>query len=103
MVEACAVGVPHGVKGEVVWCFCVLRPGIEPGEELRQPAAAALRARSSGKAFAPGRGALHEALPSTRSAKIVRRAVRAALLGEDPGDLSTLEDPAAIEAVRGSA
>ena len=39
-------------------------------------------------------------LPRTRSAKIVRRAVRAALLGEDPGDLSTLEDPAALDAVR---
>ena len=42
------------------------------------------------------------ALPKTRSAKIVRRAVRATVVGEDPGDLSTLEDPAAIEAVRAS-
>ena len=40
------------------------------------------------------------ALPKTRSAKIVRRAVRATVLGEDAGDLSTLEDPAAIESVR---
>jgi hypothetical protein len=42
-------------------------------------------------------------LPKTRSAKIVRRAVRAALTGEDPGDVSTLEDPAAIEAIRTAA
>jgi acetyl-CoA synthetase len=39
-------------------------------------------------------------LPRTRSAKIVRRAVRASLTGEDPGDLSSLENPAALEAIR---
>jgi acetyl-CoA synthetase len=101
VAEACAVGVPHEVKGEVVWCFCVLRAGEEPGEELR----ARLRARCAeelGKAFAPAEVRFTTALPKTRSAKIVRRAVRATILGEDPGDLSTLEDPASIEAVRTS-
>jgi acetyl-CoA synthetase len=101
VAEACAVGVPHEVKGEVVWCFCVLAPGSEPGEELR----ARLRQRCAdelGKAFAPAEVRFTTALPKTRSAKIVRRAVRAAVVGEDPGDLSTLEDPSAIEAVRAS-
>ena len=100
--EACAVGVPHEVKGEVVWCFCVLCTGVEPGEELRSR----LRQRCAeelGKAFAPAEVRFTTALPKTRSAKIVRRAVRATVLGEDPGDLSTLEDPAAIDAVRASA
>jgi acetyl-CoA synthetase len=99
VLEACAVGVPHDVKGEVVWCLCVLRPGSEPSEELR----ARLRARCSdalGKPFAPAEVRFASTLPRTRSAKIVRRAVRAALLGEDPGDTSTLEDPAALAAVR---
>jgi acetyl-CoA synthetase len=99
VAEACAVGVPHEVKGEVVWCFCVLRAGSEPGEELR----ARLRERCAqelGKAFAPAEVRFTTALPKTRSAKILRRAVRATVLGDDPGDLSTLEDPAAIEAVR---
>jgi acetyl-CoA synthetase len=99
VAEACAVGVPHEVKGEVVWCFCVLRAGNEPGEELR----ARLRERCAqalGKAFAPAEVRFTTALPKTRSAKILRRAVRATVLGEDPGDLSTLEDPGAIEAVR---
>jgi acetyl-CoA synthetase len=102
VAEACAVGVPHEVKGEVVWCFCVLRAGSEPGEELRSR----LRARCAqelGKAFAPAEVRFTAALPKTRSAKILRRAVRATVLGEDPGDLSTLEDPSAIEAVRTSA
>jgi acetyl-CoA synthetase len=40
------------------------------------------------------------ALPKTRSAKIVRRAVRASALGSDPGDLSTLENPESLEAIR---
>jgi acetyl-CoA synthetase len=98
VAEACAVGVPHDVKGEVVWCYVVLAPGIEPGEELR----AALRERVAGalgRAFAPGEIRFTRALPKTRSAKIVRRAVRATVLGADPGDLSTLEDPAALDAI----
>ncbi|MDX6563386.1 MAG: acetyl-CoA synthetase, partial [Gaiellales bacterium] len=101
VAEACAVGVPHDVKGEVVWCFCVLRTGTEPSEELRTR----LRERCAqelGKAFAPAEVRFTTALPKTRSAKILRRAVRATVLGEDPGDLSTLEDPAAIDAVRAS-
>jgi acetyl-CoA synthetase len=102
IAEACAVGVPHAVKGEVVWCFCVLAPGSEPGEELR----ARLRQRCAealGKAFAPAEIRFTTALPKTRSAKILRRAVRATVLGDDPGDLSTLEDPSALDAVRAGA
>ena len=52
-----------------------------------------------GKAFAPARIGFVTALPKTRSAKIVRRAVRAAALGDDPGDLSSLEDPAVLDQV----
>jgi acetyl-CoA synthetase len=102
VVEACAVGMPHDVKGEVAWCLCVLVPGVEPSEELRQR----LRTRCSdelGKAFAPAEVRFTRSLPKTRSAKIVRRVVRAALLGEDQGDISTLEDPAAIDAIRNAA
>ena len=52
-----------------------------------------------GKAFRPDRVVFVSALPKTRSAKIVRRAVRARALGQDPGDLSTLENPEALEAI----
>jgi acetyl-CoA synthetase len=99
VVEACAVGIPHDVKGETAWCLCVLRPGVAPSEELRLR----LRARCAdelGKAFAPSEVRFTLALPKTRSAKIVRRAVRAALLEEDPGDISSLEDASALEAIR---
>ena len=50
-----------------------------------------------GKAFAPADVRFVDALPKTRTAKIVRRAVRAAALGEDPGDLSSLENPGALD------
>ena len=56
-------------------------------------------AHELGKAFAPDRVIFVSALPKTRSAKIVRRAVRARALGQDPGDLSTLENPEALEEI----
>jgi acetyl-CoA synthetase len=95
VIEAAAIGVPHEVKGEVAWLFCALEPGTEPDPDgVKAAVAAAL-----GKAFAPERVLFVGALPKTRSAKIVRRAVRAKALGEDPGDLSTLENPDALEEI----
>jgi acetyl-CoA synthetase len=52
-----------------------------------------------GKSFAPSRVVLVPDLPKTRSAKIVRRAIRAVATGEDPGDLSSVENPASLEAI----
>ena len=98
VAEAAAVGVPHEVKGEVAWVFCVLNPGHDPGEEL----AAEVRERASqelGKAFRPERVLFVGALPKTRSAKIVRRAVRAKVLGKDLGDLSSVENPEALDEI----
>ncbi len=99
VTEACAVGIPHETKGETAWCYVVPAPGVEPDEALRAELVAAIEAEL-GKAFRPGAVHFVTTLPRTRSAKIVRRAVRAAVLGEDPGDLSTLEDPAALDAIR---
>jgi len=96
VAEACAVGIPDTVKGEVAWVYCVLRPGIEPTDELRADVRRQITS-VLGKAFAPADVRFVEALPKTRTAKIVRRAVRAAALGEDPGDLSSLENPSALE------
>jgi len=94
--EAAAVGVPHEVKGEVAWIFCVPAPGHEPTDELAAEVAARAAAEL-GKAFRPDRVVFVPALPKTRSAKIVRRAVRAKALGTDPGDLSSVENPEALE------
>jgi len=95
VAEAAAVGIPHAVKGEVAWVFCVLIPGGEASEEeVRDLVAADL-----GKAFAPERVLFVPALPKTRSAKIVRRAVRAIAVGEDPGDMSSVENPEALAGI----
>jgi len=93
--EAAAIGVPHEVKGEVAWVFCVLAPGASAEEDDVR----ALVAGELGKAFAPDRVLFVPALPKTRSAKIVRRAVRATALGQDPGDMSSVENPDALEGI----
>jgi acetyl-CoA synthetase len=98
VAEACAVGIPDPVKGEVAWLYCVLRPGFEPGDDLRAEVRGAVT-DVLGRAFAPARIGFVTALPKTRSAKIVRRAVRAAALGADPGDTSSIEDPAVLDQV----
>jgi acetyl-CoA synthetase len=92
VAEAAAVGVPHEVKGEAAWVFCVPMPGRTGCESLALEVRS-LIAAELGKAFAPERVVFVPALPKTRSAKIVRRAVRATVLGEDPGDMSSVENP----------
>ena len=76
----------------------LLNPGYEPSEELAREVADAA-AGELGKAFKPERVIFVPALPKTRSAKIVRRAVRATAIGQDPGDLSSLENPEALEEI----
>jgi acetyl-CoA synthetase len=95
VAEAAAIGVPHEVKGEVAWIFCVPVAGVEASEGV----VAAAVADALGKAFRPERVVFVGALPKTRSAKIVRRAVRARALGKDPGDLSSLENPESLEEI----
>ncbi|HEX2030348.1 MAG TPA: AMP-binding protein [Actinomycetota bacterium] len=99
VAESAAVGIPHDVKGESIWCFVLTKPGFATGDEL----AAELKgvvAEHLGKAFAPHRIVFVDELPKTRSAKILRRAIRATVLAQDPGDLSSLENPSAIEKIR---
>ncbi|HYZ91336.1 MAG TPA: AMP-binding protein, partial [Actinomycetota bacterium] len=98
VAEAAAIGVPHDVKGEVAWIFCVARPGDEATPALAREVAHTVTAEL-GKAFKPERIVFVSALPKTRSAKIVRRAVRARVLGNDPGDLSALENPDALDEI----
>ncbi len=98
VLEAAAVGVPHPVKGEVAWIFCVPGRDSEPSDELSAEVSEAV-GEELGKAFRPDRVLFVPALPKTRSAKIVRRAVRARALGKDPGDLSSVENPEALDEI----
>ena len=99
VAEAAAIGVPHEVKGEALWCYVVLAYGQEPSDALRGELVTVVT-DALGKSFKPGSLRFTTALPKTRSAKVLRRAIRATALGTDPGDLSSLEDPATIIAVR---
>jgi acetyl-CoA synthetase len=97
--EAAAVGVPHPIKGEALVCFCVLRKGVNGDVDL----AAELKgnvARDLGKALAPHDVLFVGDIPKTRNAKVMRRAVRAAYLGEKLGDTSALENPASLEEIK---
>jgi acetyl-CoA synthetase len=96
--EAAAIGVPDVVKGEAVVCFCVLKPGEKPVslvEELKEKVA-----RSLGKPLQPAVVKFVSDLPKTRNAKVMRRVIRAAYLGQEAGDLSALENPQAVEEIR---
>jgi len=97
--EAAAVGVPDPIKGEALVCFCVLRKGVNGDVNL----AAELRgnvARDLGKALTPHDVLFVGDIPKTRNAKVMRRVVRAAYLGEKLGDTSALENPASLEEIQ---
>jgi acetyl-CoA synthetase len=98
VAEAGVVGVPHEVKGEAIVCFVVLRPDSAPSEPLRAELAERV-ATQMGKALKPERVLFTRDLPKTRSAKVMRRVIRATYLGKEPGDLSSLENPAALKAL----
>lgn len=99
VAEAAVIGVPDPAKGEAIWCFWT--PAAE-GDDVSEQLVASVVAQL-GKPFAPARVLRVDALPKTRSAKILRRAIRAAAIGADPGDLSGAENPEALELIRAAA
>jgi acetyl-CoA synthetase len=96
--DAAAIGVPDPVKGTAVVCICVPRPGIDTGTAVKTLSAAVVA--GLGGAFRPAKVILVDDLPRTRNMKMMRRVVRAAWLGDEPGDLSTLVNPEAVHAIR---
>jgi acetyl-CoA synthetase len=102
VLEAAAVGIPHELKGETVVLFCVLRPGVVDDDPLRASISAKV-VEQMGKPLKPEAVVVVPALPKTRSGKVMRRVARAAFLGADPGDLSALDNPLAVEAIRQAA
>ncbi|GAA2552853.1 acetate--CoA ligase [Pseudonocardia hydrocarbonoxydans] len=89
VVEAGVIGTPDPVAGELVKAFVTLRAGTEPTEELRAELLA--HARRALGVVAPKEIVFADALPHTRSGKVMRRLLRARELGLPDGDLSTLE------------
>ncbi len=96
--ESAAIGVPHATKGEVAVVFAVLKPGFDPTTQLAAQIADKI-AEVLGKPLRPQAVHFVPDLPRTRNAKIMRRVVRAVHLGKPPGDISALENPAALEQI----
>src|SRR5687767_8513764 len=101
VLEAAAIGVPDALKGQALVCFCVLRPG-HTGSEPLATELKALVATRLGKPLRPETIRFVTDLPKTRNAKVMRRVIRSAYLGEPRGDLSSLENPDAVEQIAGS-
>ena len=123
VTEAAVIGVPDEAKGTAMVAFCVLTKsspqrrrdaenpkkgsppyeggayadssdGVVLSQELKD-----LVATQMGKPLAPSKIHFVSALPKTRNAKVMRRVIRSAYLGEDPGDLSSLENPSTVEEI----
>jgi acetyl-CoA synthetase len=102
VAEAAVIGVPDELKGTAMVAFCVLTidrhadfQSAALEDELKN-----LVAEAQGKPLKPNRVLFVSALPKTRNAKVMRRVIRAAYLGEDAGDLSALENPSAVKEIR---
>ncbi len=102
VAEAVAVGVPDAAKGETVVCFVTLhdrRSGSDAGWSVWEAELSDHVARLLGKAFRPSRIHVLSQIPKTRNGKILRRVVRNAYIGRPVGDLSSMDNPRAIEEV----
>lgn len=99
VAEAAAIGIPDELKGNALVVFCTLASGRPPDESLESELKTAV-AEALGKPLRPQRVHFVEALPKTRNAKVMRRVIRAAYLGEDLGDVTAMENPAAVDAIR---
>jgi acetyl-CoA synthetase len=98
VIEAAAIGVPDELKGQALVGFCVLRTDTALTAVLENDLKALVAARL-GKPLRPERIYFVADLPKTRNAKVMRRVIRAAYLGQDPGDLSSLENPQAVAGI----
>lgn len=113
VTEAAVIGVPHEIKGTAMIAFVVISnmSQVKSAEEISDSSLAArhssletelktLVSRDMGKPLAPSKIHFVSALPKTRNAKVMRRVIRSAYLGEDPGDTSSLENPSAVDEIR---
>jgi propionyl-CoA synthetase len=107
VAESAAVGVKDEDKGQVVLAYVVPKDAGKVGsEDERQEMEKSVKeivAKKVGAIARPASIFFVETLPKTRSGKMLRRSIQALAESRDPGDLSTLEDPTALEGVRASA
>ena len=91
VAEAAVVGMPHEIKGQGIYAFVTTNANVEPDEDLRKELVNWVR-HEIGPIAVPSKIEFVNALPKTRSGKIMRRVLKARVTGAPEGDLSTLED-----------
>ncbi|MBK7630310.1 MAG: acetate--CoA ligase [Ignavibacteriales bacterium] len=91
VAEAAAIGLPHDIKGNAIHCYVILRSGYESSDKLVEELRLHV-GHEVGPIAKPESIEIVESLPKTRSGKIMRRVLKARALGQDPGNLSTLEE-----------
>ncbi|MFI4951511.1 MAG: propionate--CoA ligase [Burkholderiales bacterium] len=106
IAEVAVVGVADPVKGQVPVAFAVVKdPSLvatpDGARRMRNEVMSTVD-RKLGAIARPGTVHFVALLPKTRSGKLLRRAIQALAEGRDPGDLTTIEDPAALEQIRGA-
>jgi acetyl-CoA synthetase len=99
VAEAGVTGRPDELRGEVIAAFVVLKQDREPSDELRQELLQTVRTEL-GPVAVVGELQFVAVLPKTRSGKIMRRVLKAVVLGKDPGDIATIEDEGSVEEAR---
>ena len=91
VTEAAAIALPHELKGNAIHTYVVLRTGAEPGKELESEIREHV-SKEIGPIAKPETVTFVDTLPKTRSGKIMRRVLKARALGQDEGDITTLEE-----------
>ena len=101
VAEAAVVGMPHEIKGQGIYAFCILNDGFEASSELETALVKQVR-EIIGPIATPDRIHVTPGLPKTRSGKIMRRILRKLAAGEtdDLGDISTLADPSVVDGLK---
>ncbi|TLX66318.1 MAG: acetate--CoA ligase [Thaumarchaeota archaeon] len=99
VAESAVCGIPHDVKGEAIIAFLVLRDGYSNSETLKNEIVDHIR-NVIGPIALPEQLYFVPRLPKTRSGKIMRRLLKAIAKGDDIGDISTLENEAAVSEVQ---
>ncbi len=91
VAEAAVIGLPHEVKGQAIHAYCLLRQGFKASDDLAEEVRTHV-AQHMGPIVRPERVVFVDALPKTRSGKIMRRVLKARAQGLPEGDTSTLEE-----------
>jgi acetyl-CoA synthetase len=97
--EAAVIGVPDPVKGSAIVCVCVPMPDVPQDAALAQELSRAV-VTGMGASYRPRQIEFVSELPKTRNLKVMRRVVRAVFQGGNPGDLSSLVNPEAVEELK---